>query len=308
MTAVRESNVTLIRVLINNDINIPVLVNLFQDDLYFKQKILLVDTNQYTDEEIKLLMLCCHKTNYNVESVSDLATTSPLSFVQFFRFGTTGEFKYNAEAIKTIQSSYEGDKINIIGQMCMMYYQNYIFLGNTDRILTLEKDKNIIKHYITPQLTNSSVFMKNKNDLSWSGNLYDECVSNKFLYTPLVFDDVFIDSFYENVSIIGHKNKCILSTKAITRKYYKNQLELWEGLDTTLRTGLFVFLRIRDANPKTIHVENNKALNHYTQTRDHEQYRKQRIEVIGLYNKLNINIPLNVRYAAFLCDRIEQNK
>lgn len=311
MTTIRESKVTLIRLLENSEINIPILVNLFQDDLYFEKKFLLADVDAYTAEDAALLFLCCSKTNYIVKSTSNLEKLTPLEFVEFFGFDSEDYFPFNEKAIANIKLSYERNvnanielgKSRIIGFMCMMYYHNYIFFSGIDRIMTLRHDKNIITHHIIPQLDKSLVFMKNINDFSLSGNLYGECFADKFFF---VKDFMFeLSPFYKHVSLIGGKNTCIISIKGINRMYYNNELEKWEGIDTTLRTGLFVLLRTGFNDTKVVVIKENKALNQCNQIRDHEQYIKQRIEVLGLYNKLRRIIPSNVRYCRYLHHKIE---
>lgn len=305
MYTFRENKVTLIRLWNSNVCSIPMLANLLQDDEYFKEKILLVDIDRYSPSSVAVLSLVCQKANYKLKIISGLHKLSPIDFVTFFKFGSKDKFEYDEKQIKRMQNAYEVDSYlelsrnTIIGFMCMMYFQNYVFIGNDDRIIKLKDEQNLVEQQIKPKLNGKSIFMKNKGDFSFSGSLNSECYTTKFFYAEHFLTPKLNKPFYENISFIGNYNCSILSGKKIKNFYKKDDVTGWEGYDLTLRTGLLESTRATKEGFVNI-TKKNKTLSHFNQLQDHSKYLDQRLKVIKCYNQVNSVIPINRRYVRYM--------
>lgn len=300
MTQPRNSNVTLIRLIYNKRIELPLLVNLLRDDECFQKKILLTNLDYYNDSELTLLFAFCKKANFTIQCISLLNGVEPYEFIKFFDFYDTNNIVYDEKHIKNLQLLYdiennlEVSRETIIGYMCMLVCKNYIFIGNCDRIMVAEK--TLVEHINQYAYTSNKFFMKANQDVSFSGNLESKSYSEMLPYVPFLTRFKYTNLFCDEFSKIGKKNSMLLSVSKIEDMYTYEAVPTWQGVDATLQSGKFIYKIVNEQDETRVAKTNNKNLNHFLRTKDHTNYINLRNKAIEMYTQLNVEVPVNNYY------------
>lgn len=305
-----ENSTTLFRILDHVSLNCMVLSNLYNDDRFFKNKILYTYMPFYSAEEQVLLDNICTEANYKLVCLSRIPKTNVQNFIQFF---ANGKHYPSIDAVVPFMNAFElGDnealiyrRLSIIVLMKMLFDCNFVMICNYDRFILPEQKSypctrsrlrnrdHIADLLLTGKFENTNeLIIKSKADLNWICNTSTTSLYNKSGYT---FKYFFPSPNYElgnlikntNVVEMDNYNHSILSIDSIMDAYNVNNpcptTRTWQEVEITLLTGKLI-PKISIKNLTYTTRSDFRYLNFYKNKLEHEIYKQQYENFIKLYN------------------------
>lgn len=232
----------LIRILLYEDLKLPVSANLLNDDRFFKNKILFVELSYYTEVDRKLLHLICKNANYILIDYSDVNKYDNLEFVKFFINDEKFNGKINNKKIDMLREPFNTPgpgykeklyrrKYQTISYLSLMYRINYILICNSDRFIVTEHGVHPLTH-IKNQILCSifpSSYFQTKN-FTLTGNI-------SFIPFTTTYGENSCIETGNIVQLSCNKNKSLLKMNELIKNFKGDNK--WDIIDVLLMKGYY---------------------------------------------------------------------
>lgn len=243
-----NQNIEFIRILKKVDFNVVFLSNLLNDDIYYKNKTLYIDTTQFTLYENIMLKHVAMHAKYKIKCTSTLNVYRPRAFLiailgSYYSSCICSKYLYNANS--------ENLHLYIIATI-LYEMENVIIFTSQDRILS-KRDES---YDITKYIDDSCTITRHIDDISYIYNINKYMIDDihykkrEYKYINIEKDYricryVWIKPINENIHefIIRNLKNDIIDTSStggflfLQKKLLDSSLHDWEIMDYVLSTG-----------------------------------------------------------------------
>lgn len=311
-----DTSPNLIRIFDHLPLDVLNLANLYNDDRFFKNKILYTYLPHYTANEQVMLDNICTETNYKLICLSKVPKTNTLNFIKFFAKDieyTLSNYQHLTNFMYIFQHRFEykntrEQRLAIILFIKFLFDYNFILISNNDRFILPEPQEVQKKLNIKDPITNwmnenkpenlHMLFKRKREDYTWMGNTSQESYFNQFGYIMKYTEpEVELQRLMSNRNIrsIDKINTSILPISKITKHCTENcWYNLWEEIDIALQTGRIIIYTPVKAHFVLTSIE-LKFLNYYKKATEFSLYIEQSEKIKRRYkeNKLKHNFMKN---------------
>lgn len=308
-----EMPTTLIRILDHVPLNSVVISNLYNDDRFFKEKLLYVYMPFYSKEEQVMLDNICDETNYQLINLKSVPRHDVQHFIQFF---SRGRLYPEIESVVPYMDMYEfgSEKDSIYMRFCiiilmkLLFSSNFIVVSIYDRLILPEKNNypntrlgKINRDHIADFILNgkfentNALFVKSKRCLVWVGNTSTTSIYERtggayeFTYKKM-HPDYELRHLIDTTNILEmkHYNSSIISIDDINDAYNINNINnnkrrTWYEVEIVLLLGRLITKTVIGELTITTNSE-FRFLNFHKNKLEQEMYKSQRENYINLYN------------------------